>query len=102
MTARELTPWHANRRIAVIALLVIVLDQITKHVVLRFLGYSEERIIIDGFFKLVLWGNSGAAWSLFRGNNELLAIVALVALVILFFSKHHFDYRTTLGQVSLG
>ena len=48
------------------------------------------------------WGNTGAAWSLFRGNNLALAGVAIVALVVLFFSRHHFGARTVLGQVAFG
>lgn len=91
-----------NRRIAALALLVVGLDQLTKQIVLRFLGYAQEKVVIDGFFKFVHWGNTGAAWSMFRGNNEILAIVALVALVALFFSRHHFDSRTLLGQAALG
>ena len=31
-----------------------------------------------------------------------MAIVALVALVVLFFTRHHFDARTTLGQFAFG
>jgi signal peptidase II len=91
-----------NRRVAAIALLVIGLDQLTKQIVLRFLGYTQEKIVIDGFFKFVHWGNTGAAWSLFRGNNTLLAMIAVVALVILFLSRHHFEARTPLGQVAFG
>jgi signal peptidase II len=92
----------ANRRIAAIALVVISLDQLTKQLVLRFLGYAEEKVVVTGFFKLVHWGNTGAAWSLFRGNNALLALVALVALVILVLSRRHFDSHSPLGQVSFG
>lgn len=93
----------ANRRIGLVALAIVALDQFTKLLVLKFLGYgAQEKIVIDGFFKLVHWGNTGAAWSLFRGNNNLLALVALLALVILFFSKHHFDSRTLLGQIAFG
>jgi signal peptidase II len=84
------------------AVLVYALDQLTKSIVLRLLGQGDERVIIDGFFKFVHWGNTGAAWSMFRGNNELLAIVALVALVVLFLSRHHFDTRTLLGQLAFG
>lgn len=92
----------ANRRIAMIALLVVSLDQFTKQIVLRFLGYAQEKVVIEGFFKFVHWGNTGAAWSLFRGNNELLAGVAIVALLVLFLSRHHFDSRTLLSQVAFG
>ena len=91
-----------NRRIAMIGLLVIGLDQLTKQVVLRFLGYAQEKVVVEGFFKFVQWGNTGAAWSLFRGNNQLLAVVAVVALGVLFFSRHHFDSRTLRGQVAFG
>ncbi len=91
-----------NRRIAFIALLVVGLDQLTKAMVLKMLGYAQEKVGVDGFFKFVHWGNTGAAWSLFRGNNEALAIVALAALVILFFTRHHFDSRTFLGQTAFG
>ena len=91
-----------NRRIAAMALAVVSLDQITKAIVLQFLGYADEKIVVPGFFKFVHWGNTGAAWSLFRGNNEVLAIVALIALLILFLSRHHLDSRTLPGQISFG
>ena len=89
-------------RIAILALAVFVLDQLTKLVVLRTLEFHEERVVIDGFFKFVHWGNTGAAWSMFRGNNAVLALTALAALVILFLSRHHFDVHTLGGQMALG
>jgi signal peptidase II len=92
----------ANRRIGIIAVMVVALDQFTKQLVLRSLGYTQEKVVVDGFFKFVHWGNTGAAWSLFRGNNLLLAAVAVAALVVLFFSRRHFDSRTLLGQVAFG
>ena len=91
-----------NRRIAAIAVGVYVLDQLTKLIVLQYLGKWQERIVVDGFFKLVHWRNTGAAWSMFRGNNEFLAIIALVALLVLFLTRHHFESRTTLGQIAFG
>ena len=92
-----------NRRIALIALAVVALDQLTKRIILKWLPQAgQERIMIDGFFKFVHWGNTGAAWSLFRGNNGILAGVALVALFILFFTRHHFDSRSFLSQVAFG
>ena len=99
MSAMLRTP---NRRIGLVALAVVAFDQLTKLLVLRSLGYAQEKMVIGGFFKLVHWANTGAAWSLFRGNNKVLAFVALVALVVLVLSRHHFDSRTLLGQVAFG
>jgi signal peptidase II len=102
-----MTVWHSivrssTARIGLVALLIVGLDQLTKQLVLRSLGYAQEKVIIEGFFKFVHWGNTGAAWSLFRGNNEILAVVALVALVVLYVTRHHFDARSRGGQIALG
>ena len=91
-----------NRRIAAIALVLFALDQFTKFLCSDALARGRRKVIIEGFFKFVHWGNTGAAWSLFRGNNELLAVVALLALLVLFLSRHHFDSRTLLGQIAFG
>jgi len=93
----------SNRRIAALALMVFALDQCTKWLVLKTLpAYQQEKIIVDGFFKFVHWDNTGAAWSLFSGNNITLAIVALFALVALFLTRHHFDSHTLPGQIAFG
>ena len=91
-----------NRLILVLALVIYVVDQLTKLLVLHTLPVGEERIVLDGFFKFVHWGNTGAAWSLFTGNNALLAIVGLGALVLLIFTRHHFHAHTLTGQVAFG
>jgi signal peptidase II len=91
-----------NRRIAALALCIFVLDQVTKWIVLRTLRIGDEKVVIPGFFDLVHRDNTGAAWSLFTGNNAVLAAVALVALVVLYCSRHHFNAHTLTGQIAFG
>jgi signal peptidase II len=94
---------EANKRMAILATAIIAFDQVTKFLVLKTLSFGYgEKVIVDGFFKFVHWGNTGAAWSMFRDNNELLAIVSLVALLALFVFRNQFETRTLLGQISLG
>ena len=85
-----------------VALAIVALDQLTKLLVLNSLGYTQERVVIDGFFKFVHWGNTGAAWSLFRNHNSLLALISLAALVVLYLSRHHFHAGTVGGKIALG
>jgi len=92
----------AKFRIAAVAIAIVALDQFTKALVLRTLGYSQEKVIVEGFFKFVHWTNTGAAWSILSGNNDLLALVALVALVVLYFSRHHFHVHHVPGQWAFG
>jgi len=93
---------HSNFRIAVLAAVVFGLDQLTKWLVLHSLGAYDEKVVIPGFFKFVHWGNTGAAWSLFSGNNGALSLVGLLALVALFLTRHHFDSHTLIGQIAFG
>lgn len=92
----------SNRRIAVLALVIFGLDQVTKWLVMRSLEPGDEKVIIPGFFKFVHWGNTGAAWSLFSGNNGALVLVALLAGVALFLTRHHFDSHRLIGQIAFG
>jgi len=93
---------NPNRRIVLIALAVLALDQATKLLVLHLLGPTQERVVVDGFFRFVHWGNTGAAWSLFRDRNDLLAIVSILALLGLFLWRRHFHIQSAPGQISLG
>ena len=92
----------SNWRILWLALGVIALDQLTKFVVLKYLGFYEERIVLKGFFRFVHWHNTGAAWSMFSGNNGVLAVVAIIAVIALFLARRHFDAHRLGGQISLG
>ena len=84
------------------ALVIFGLDQLTKWMVVQSLEPGDEKIVVPGFFKFVHWGNTGAAWSLFSGNNGMLVLVALLAGVALFLTRHHFDSHRLIGQVAFG
>ena len=89
-------------RFSIIAVSIALLDQLTKRLVVYGLSPTDEKTIIDGFLKLVHWGNTGAAWSMFHGNNEFLAILSLAALLGLILGRRHFAIHTTLGQIAFG
>ena len=82
------------------------IDQITKwivvHSMVMFDRKGRKKILIPGCFKFVYWGNTGAAWSIFSGNNGILIVVMVVAVVLLILSRHHFDSHTLMGQIAFG
>ena len=92
----------STRRIAVLALFIFALDQATKWIVLHTIYEGDELTVIPGFFNLAHRANTGAAWSLFTGNNTVLAVIALVALVALVLARHHFHAHRLTGQLALG
>jgi signal peptidase II len=92
----------STRRIFALALFIFALDQLTKWFVLQCIPAGDEIIVVPGFFNLVHRDNTGAAWSLFTGNNALLALIAGVALVALFLARRQFHSHTLLGQLAFG
>ena len=92
-----------NARILLVALLTLALDQLTKWFVIQKLPLDGEPLaVVDGFFELVHFGNTGAAWSLFSGQNFWLALFSLAALIFLWVSRRQFGAEKALGQVALG
>ena len=102
MSATESLFSKANRRIFALAAVIYALDQFTKWLVRQHLIPGDEVNVIPNFFNLAHRYNTGAAWSLFTGNNFFLAGVAAVALVVLYLSRHHFSVHRILGQIAFG
>ena len=64
---------------------LFALDQLTKWLVRQNSPYGAEIPIIPGFFSLVHASNTGAAFSLFTGNNFFFIGLALAALAVVIF-----------------
>ena len=65
-----------------LSLPLYAVDQLTKHLVLRFISAYEARIIVPDFFSLVNVTNDGAAFGSFKGNNVFFILISIIALVV--------------------
>ena len=88
-TARRAAVWPW----LVLALVVIVLDQISKYQIIGSFAYGERLSVIAGFFDLTLLYNPGAAFSFLAGHSGWqrwffagIAVVASAVLISLLFS----------------
>ena len=96
------SPISSDRLTLGLALTILGLDQLTKWMVMRWMEFGAEQTILEGFFKLVHWGNTGAAWSIFRHHNNWLAVFSAIAMLALWGWRRHFEYHQRLGQIALG
>lgn len=88
----------------VITLPFFLLDQLTKWAVLWKLGVDESHPVVPGFFYLVHWYNTGAAFSMFSNSNPFfmgLSAVAVVVLVVLAWRGMFRDRVSRLGWALL-
>lgn len=86
-----------------IILFFYALDQATKWLVVRALPFESERIIIPGFFTLVHWGNTGAAFSSFSHKNGMfIALSAFTLAMLAFFAfRGAFQHAATRLAICL-
>jgi signal peptidase II len=74
------------------------LDQLTKWVIRRTIPYGSEVSVIPGFFSLVHVSNTGAAFSLFTGNNLFFVCLAASALAVIAFLLIRDSFQRSLPR----
>ena len=85
----------SNLMLVLIALVVIVLDQLTKRAVQQNLALGEALLVFPpwDFVRIVHWVNTGAAFGIFQGGNAvLIGLTAAITLAILVY------YQTLSGD----
>ena len=97
---------------AVLIVLIVLADQISKIVVRANMALGESIDVIEGFFALTYYNNDGAAFSSFRGQRILLIVVSVIAIVLtLIFlwknkktakGKGYYIYATSLAMICGG
>ncbi len=61
----------------------VLLDQITKYILISNLDFGKQIAIIDNFFNITHWKNSGAAWGIFQNGRIFFIPMTIVLTVIL-------------------
>jgi signal peptidase II len=100
-----MTKSSARAVYVLIALIIVLLDRWTKHIVAQRIRLYAHIQIIPGFFRLTHTENTGAAFSLFADSPTawktglLIAFsaVALVVVSVLLWKNHHAHMATGIG-----
>jgi signal peptidase II len=74
------------------------LDQLTKWLIRQRIPYGSEVPVIPGFFSLVHASNTGAAFSMFTGNNIFFVCLALAALTVVIFLLVRDSFGHSISQ----
>ncbi len=83
-----------------IAVLVIVLDQIVKYWVQHNLAEHNSFVFIPGFISILHQHNTGMAFSLFAENPALMRILASVLVVVLSFVAYRLRNQRALVGIA--
>jgi signal peptidase II len=88
--------------LGVVALPLYALDQATKWWVIDTIPSDSTRLpVIDGFFYLCDWENTGAAFSMGSGNNGFFIALSIVTLAGLLFFTARGAFRDVLSRTGV-
>jgi signal peptidase II len=65
----------------ILAILVALVDQLSKYYVSMNIEYGEKLPVVNNFFYLTFHENKGAAWGLFQNARVFLIIITAIASV---------------------
>ena len=90
-----------NRKILTIAMVTLVIDQITKTILENIIKLGTTKQIIKNFFYITTVHNDGAAWGIFSNQS----IIIIIGTIISFFIIYKFIYgfkKNTRNNIAFG
>jgi|Deesub1362A_J573_1020465.scaffolds.fasta_scaffold03994_5 signal peptidase II len=84
-----------------ISLSIFLLDQLSKYLARSFLSERESYHLINGFFKLTLVKNKGAAFGILPGFQGIFLLASLIVMVIVLFILRRSDSLSFTSSLAL-
>lgn len=83
-----------NKKMFIVAILTLIIDQVSKIIIEKYLIVKNSVTIIKNFFNLTLVYNKGAAWGLFADNKILLILITVIATIVIIHFLRTFQNNT--------
>lgn len=90
-----------NRKILTIAMITLVIDQITKSIIGNLIKLGTTKAVIKDFFYLTTIHNDGAAWGILSNQQFIITIGTIIAFFIIY--KFIYGFKTnTRNNIAFG
>lgn len=83
-----------NKKTYIIAILILIIDQVSKSLIEVFFKFNESIQIIKDFFYITVVHNTGGAWSIFDNHSYFFILFSIIAVIILI--KFMFSFKNNL------
>lgn len=83
------------------ALVIIVLDQLTKYLTVQNIPYREVTEWIPGFISFTHHRNTGAAWSILEGRMLFFYIITVIIVGVIIYYLHVYGRKDRLFGFAL-
>lgn len=89
-----------QKKLTIISVVSVSLDQITKVIIDSFLELGESVSVVRSFFTLTRVANTGAAFSILEGHPFALATFSIICLFLLL--KYSREFKSGVSQIAFG
>lgn len=90
-----------NRMIIILSIIFIIIDQLSKIIVVNNLTNNKSIEVIKSFFYLTYTNNKGAAFSILTGRRILLILVALIVIGVLIYYVRKNKIEGKVNKIAL-
>ncbi len=80
---------------------ILILDIITKQLVVNYLGYSSRLDYLGGFIRIALVYNKGGVFGIMQGYKNLFLVVSIIVLIMMLVYYYFEKNKTTLFTLSM-
>lgn len=80
-----------NKKTYIIALIILIIDQISKSLIEVSYNLGDSISVINNFFNITVVHNTGGAWSIFNNHSYIFIIFSIIAIIVLF--KFMFSFK---------
>lgn len=84
-----------------VALLVIIIDQFSKWLVVKYMTLYEQIPVIDNFFYLTSHRNKGAAWGILQGQMWFFYVITVIVVIGIIYYMQKYARGNILLSLSL-
>lgn len=85
-----------------LAILVVVIDQFTKWLIVKYMDLRESISIIDGFLSITSHRNRGAAWGILQGQMVFFIVITIVVIIGIVYFLKNYAKQSRLYGIGLG
>ena len=72
-----------SKKVYITALIIFILDQLSKAIISTYILLGESIRIIKNFFYFTYINNTGASWGILENSKYFLIILSIIAILIL-------------------
>ena len=83
-----------NKKTLITAIIILIIDQVTKIIANNYLTINKSIVIIKNFFNFTLCHNDGVAWSMLSDLRVVIIIISFVAMAVIY--RFMFCFKSNL------